>query len=518
MQCPRCGEFEITFTEDDENGYHRFNFLCHYCGLTYETPEGEETIESAYNKFIEDYWNATQEEYDSASASGGGVGHGGVGHGGVEHGEAEKESNDYECTVFCSFHGNIITPLKDYSDSFNPEFWSGVELMQSVQLGCLSYTETEELLTGLFSDEIGNKKTQYQQFVKPFRQKKLVTLETVNAEINDFLNLINPNPIPTSEPKSDYYQPILIFVNDLLLEKPKKTCRQIIKKTLDHIDSLNKLQPHKYWGYKWFVTHREPERKGEKYKTLEYLKMNLKKITKCNGLIENLTMWLSEISASLEEYHYIYYVRPIETGSIFKIYQHPETQPRQSYSGKKSATDLFNRGVSLILYPNTKLFAAFEQFCVEATDFFIENGITKEDLYAEFKTKEGSLISSPNMKLFCYWLMETFIKDEKKEEMREIMEKVTHDFNLIDQYSITSVDVFKFVEIIDTCLKIGWGETKKIKVIISACRVADERMNLEINPQTTATEDTQPDWGGGKRRKTRRKRLKSRRRRSRKHK
>lgn len=506
MQCPRCGEFEITFTEDDENGYHRFNFLCHYCGLTYETPEGEETIESAYNKLIDDYWNATQEEYDSASASGGGAGHGG----------GEKESNEYECTVFCSFHGNIITPLKDYSDSFNAEFWSGVELMQSVQFGCLSYTETEELLTGLFSDEIGNKKTQYQQFVKPFRQKKLVTLETVNAEINDFLNLINPNPIPTSEPKSDYYQPILIFVNDLLLEKPKKTCRQIIKKTLEHIDALNKLQPHKYWGYKWFVTHREPERKGEKYKTLEYLKMNLKKITKCNGLIENLTMWLSEISASLEEYHYIYYVRPIETGSIFKIYQHPETQPRQSYSGKKSATDLFNRGVSLILYPNTKLFAAFETFCVEATDFFIENGITKEDLYAEFKTKEGSLISSPNMKLFCYWLMETFIKDEKKEEMREIMEKVTHDFNLIDQYSITSVDVFKFVEIIDTCLKNGWGETKKIKVIISACRVSDERMNLAINPYTTATEDTQPDWGGGK--KTRRKRLKSRRRRSRKHK
>jgi transcription elongation factor Elf1 len=495
MQCPRCGEFEITFTDDYEKAYHRFMFLCNYCGLTYETPEnveGEETLEWAYNKFNEEYWNVTEEEYDSAVASGGGA-------------SAREESNDYECTVLCSFHGNVLTPLQYFSDLFNSEFWSGIELMQSVQLGCLSYPETEELLTGLFSDEIGNKKIHHQQFVKPLRKQKLLSVESRNVDVINFLNLISLNPEPTLEPKSDYYQPILMFVDNLI--KAKKPCSKIIKETLDYIDTLIALQPHKHWGYKWFVTHREPERKGEKYKTLKDLQMNLKKMRGCNGLIEKLTVWLTETFASMEEYHYIYFLRPIETDSIFKIYPHPEAQPLQSLSGKSSARDSFNRGVSLILYPNTKLYAAFEAFCVEAEEFLIENNITKDDLYADFKTKEGSLISSPNMKLFCYWLMEKSTStEEEKEEMREILSIVSHDFNLIDDYSITSLDIFKFIEIIDTCLKNGWGETKKIKVILSTCRVTDERMNFAVNPYTTETQDTQPDWNGGKRRKTRRKR------------
>jgi hypothetical protein len=492
FECPRCANKTLNCRDNKstKGGWHKYYFYCTSCGLMNETArsvQGPNQLFPAYHEFCEEYKNDV--------AAGRGVDEPAQGGGP----DKEEYNTDYEGTVFCSFHGNVETPLQYFSDLFNEEFWSGVELMQSVQFGCLSYPETEDLLTGLFSDEIGNKKTQYQQFVKPFRQQKLASLESKNKDINEFLNLIDANPKPTSEPKSDYYQPLLIFVNDLLVETPKKTCTQIIKTTLDYIDTLISLQPHKYWGYKWFVTHHEPERKGEKYKTLKDLQMHLKKITKCDGLIEKLSVWLSELRVSFEEYHYIYYVHPIETGSIFKIYPHPETQPLQSFSGKKSDADLFNRGVSLILYPNTKLYAAFEMFCVEASDFLIENNITKDDLYAEFKTKEGSLISSPNMKLFCHWLMEKNITDEEtKEEMRKILENVTHDFNLIDSYSITSFDIFKFVEIINTCLKIGWGETKKIKVIVSTCRVTDERMNLAVNPHTTATEDTQPDWNGGK--------------------
>lgn len=505
MQCPRCGEFEITFTDDYEKAYNRFMFMCNYCGLTYETPEnveGEETLEWAYNKFIEDYWIAAEEEYDrdnptdSSTAAGGGG--------------AIEESNDYEFTIYCSFHGNVANPLQYFSDSFDEEFWSGIELMQSVQLGCLSYPETEDLLTGLFSDEIGNKKIQYQEFVKPLREQKLLSLESKNEDVIAFLNLISPTPEPTLEPKSDYYQPLLIFVDDLLAETPKKTCKQIVKETADYINTLISAQPHKNWGYKWFVTHREPERKGEKYKTLTDLQMNIKKITKRNEIKEKLTKLLTDTFASLEEYNYIYYVHPIETDSIFKIYEHPEAQPLQSLSGKSSDRDLFNRGVSLIIYPNTKLYAAFNVFCVEAEEFLIENGISKFKLYAEFKTKEGSLISSPNMKLFCYWLIEKITSnEEEKEEMREILSKVSHDFNLIDGYDITSFDIFNFIKIIDTCLKKGWGETKKIKVILSTCRVTDERFGMAVNPYTIETQDTQPEWNGGKRRKTRNKRRKT---------
>jgi len=452
--------------------------------------------------------------FTSASAAGGGGG-----ASGGEGAAATEESNDYECTIYCSFHGNIETPLQYFSDSFNEEFWSKIELMQSVQAGCLSYPETEDLLTGLFSDEIGNKKRQYELFVKPYRQQKLASLDIKNQDVIDFLSLIDPNPRPTSEPKSDYYQPLLIFVKDLLAETPKKTCRQIVKETLYHIDTLISLQPHKYWGYKWFVKHREPEKTGEKYKTLTDLQMKLKQITKCNEIVETITKSLTELFTSFEEYHYIYYRHQIEAGSILKIYLYPKAQPLQSLSGKKSATDLFNRGISLIIYPNTKLFQAFELFCVEAQDFFTENEITKEDLYAEFKTKEGSLISSPNMKLFCHWLMETFMEEEKKEGMREILEKVTHDFNVSDGYEITSFHIFKFIEIIDACLKKIRGDPKKIKLIISTCRVMDQRINVAFNPETTDTENTQ-DWlpKGGKKTRRKRRSFKKTRRQRRKHK
>lgn len=517
MQCPRCGEFEITFTDDYEKAYHRFMFLCNYCGLTYETPEnveGEETIEWACNKFEEDYWIASEEQYDrdnptDSSTAGGGAA------GGDE--SATEESNDYECTVYCSFHGNIANPLQYFSDS-DDEFWSKIELMQSVQAGCLSYPETEELLTGLFSDEIGNKKIQYQEFVKPLREQKLLSLESKNKDVTNFLNLISPTPEPTLEPKSEYYQPLLTFVEDLLAETHQKTCRQIVKETSEHINTLISLQPHKHWGYKWFVTHREPERKGEKYKTLTDLQIKLKQITKRNEIIEKLTGWLTETVVSMEEYHYIYYVHPIETDSIFKIYEHPEAQPLQSLSGKSSEADAFNRGISLIIYPNTKLYAAFEMFCIDAEELLIEIGISKYKLYAEFKTKEGSLISSPNMKLFCYWLIEKVMKKDEKNGMREILTVVTHDFNLIDNgYEITSLDIFKFIEIINTCLTIGWGETKKIKVIISTCRVTDERTNPGFGDKTLKKQVTNPRWGGGKRSRRKRSRA-TKKRKTRKHK
>lgn len=499
MQCPRCGEFEITFTEDYEKAYHRFMFLCNNCGLTYESPEnveGEETLEWACNKFEEDYWIASEEKYDrdnptdSSTASGGGAAGGGE--------SATEESNDYEYTVYCSFHGNIANPLQYFSNS-DDEFWSEIELMQSVQAGCLSYPETEDLLTGLFSDEIGNKKIQYQEFVKPLREQKLLSLESKNTDVTNFLNLISPTPEPTLEPKSDYYQPLLIFVNDLLTETtPKKTCRQIVKETSEYINTLISLQPHKNWGYKWFVTHREPEIKGEKYKTLTDLQIKLKQITIRKEIIINLTEWLTETFVSLEEYHYIYYVHPIETDSIFKIYEHPEAQPLQSLSGKSSKADAFNRGISLIIYPNTKLYAVFELFCVEAEELLIENGMSKYKLYAEFKTKEGSLISSPNMKLFCNWLMETVLKEEEKEGMKEILEVVTHDFNISDGFDITSFDIFNFIKIINACLKKIRGDPKKIKVIISTCRVTDERINSGFGNKTLKKIVTNPRWGGGK--------------------
>ena len=92
------------------------------------------------------------------------------------------------------------------------------------------------------------------------------------------------------------------------------------------------------------------------------------------------------------------------------------------------------------------------------------------------------------------------MKKDEKNGMREILTVVTHDFNLIDNgYEITSLDIFKFIEIINTCLTIGWGETKKIKVIISTCRVTDERTNPGFGDKTLKKQVTNPRWGGGKR-------------------